>query len=355
MLKPKNADSFQQQQTTIAALEREIETCKSSLNDCGGYSGAKCTAPGKDAFNNDSKGELDCCDGQIAMWQPCRDRSASCKYCPPSRGPPGPELLCVHEPVDNESWWTHGNNYNSCDGTDGIGTYKNLGFTKCVGDETSISLNMAKLKKEDKDNNCFVHDTKQRMFFKMQDINEISFDAEWDQCDDVWAAPIWLNPSTWKKPQGQSGEIDFVETCRSANYGIKTAIQCGEHWNNPNPTSTCLEPFWGNGRSSYGGKHFIGKIDHNSGDWTMHKCDNLNETNVANCQLISRYPQYLSMTTGTKEQQDFHLVSDVWGHQGKPGDDGKPDGGFASCGNDYKPDTKCSYTVANIKIDYKNK
>ena len=300
-------------------------------------SSTTCTSPGADAYRTGVK--LDCCDGQNAMLQPCGpDRpSESCFYCPPSRSPRGPDL-CPNGriPMDGKSIWTHQGGANSCNGS-----YNDEGFSQCQGDPTSITLDMSHVHKKD---NCFAYNTSQKLPFKPSQIRELSFDAQWDQCGDIWAAPIWLTPSSWEINQGQSGEIDFIETCRSNdNYGIKTAIMCGQHLERDNK---CYEPNWGNGQSSDGAKHFIGQIDHNSGDWTMHKCDNLNETNVANCQLISRYPRFLFTNNGSKKNMDFHFVSDLWGGDG--GDDG-----FAACGNHNKPDTTCKYTVANIKIVHK--
>lgn len=299
--------------------------------------GTTCTSPGADAYQTGAK--LDCCDGQNPMLQPCRDRSDSCFYCPPSRSPPGPDL-CPNGrvPMDGKSIWKHQVGANSC-----VGSYNDEGFSQCQGDPTSITLDLSKVRQKD---NCFAYNTSEKLPFKPSQIREISFDAQWDKCGDVWAAPIWLCPSSWQINQGQSGEIDFIETCRSNdNYGIKTAIICDQHLERD---SKCYEPNWGNGQSSNGAKHFIGKIDHNSGDWTMHKCDNLNETNVANCQLISHYPRYLFTNNGSKKNMDFHLVSDIWGRAGNPGD-----GGFGACGNPNKPDSTCKYTVANIKIVHK--
>merc|ERR1711935_917182 len=148
------------------------------------------------------------------------------------------------------------------------------------------------------------------------EIRELSFDAQWENCGDVWVAPIWLCPSDWKPLQGMSGEIDFIETCKiNDNYSIKTSIMCKQQ----EPIEDkCYEPNWGNGQSSNGVFHFIGQFDHNSGDWTMYKCDNLKETNVDNCLLISLYPKYLSKNTGSKENQDFFFVSDLWGGESPP-------------------------------------
>ena len=298
--------------------------------------GTTCTSPGADAYRTGVK--LDCCDGQNAMLQPCGpDRpSESCFYCPPSRSPRGPDLCTTRVPMDGNSIWKHQGGANSCNGS-----YNDEGFSQCKGDPTSISLDMSHVRQKD---NCFAYNTSEKLPFKPSQIREISFDAQWDQCGDVWTAPIWLCPSSWEINQGQSGEIDFIETCRSNNnYSIATAVICDQHLEKDNK---CYEPNWGHGGSSNGAKHFIGKIDHNSGDWTMHKCDNLNETNVANCQLISRYPRYLFTNNGSKKNMDFHFVSDLWG-----GDGG--DGGFANCGNYQKTETNCKYTVANIKVVHK--
>lgn len=54
---------------------------------------------------------------------------------------------------------------------------------------------------------------------KKEDIQAIQFRASSSGCYDpqgkrsVWACPLWLNPGNWQKPQGESGEIDFLERC----------------------------------------------------------------------------------------------------------------------------------------------
>ena len=79
------------QNTVIVALEKEIETLKSSLNDGGGDDsyGSKppptpaplgaCTAAGDDAMRTNNW--LDCCDGRKTELKPCRTND-DCYICP---------------------------------------------------------------------------------------------------------------------------------------------------------------------------------------------------------------------------------------------------------------------------------
>ena len=387
MLKSKSANSCQQQHTAIAGLEsditelkKEIETCKSSPND-GGDNGevvggqpqqdcplspnVSCNDSGRDIVDAPGNTAKDCCKGcnEIPGCTAFTHDQGTCRFkftCKSNTTStavsgviPRGQDLCLNgrEPVDKEkSWWKHLGIHPSCGGD-----FTDVGFSQCTDDPTSISFNMAEVsKKGHRKDACFAYHTEQRKFFQPKDISEITFDAQWDQCGDVWTAPIWLKPAQWRISQGLSGEIDFIETCHAnkvihSRYGVKTAIICEDHITQSlemRKPPFCREPVWGHGHTSNGAKHFRGKF-HNNGDWTMHKCDNLKETNVKNCQLISRYPKYLQTNNGSINNMNFHFVSDLWGHEPKPG---STDRGFEGCGNKHKPDTNCSYTVANIRV-----
>jgi len=208
--------------------------------------------------------------------------------------------------------------------------FKSEGFGQCAGDPTSITLNMGVVAEKQ---GCYAYTTEDKKEWTMNEVSEISFDAEWEDCEGVWTAPLWLTPKTWVAPQGLSGEIDLIETCKShAQETVGTSIICTDH-----PDPQCLDSQWGEAASSNGPQRFRGKID-GEGTWTMDKCS----LDGTKCELVSRYPRYLTTATGPEKDMKFHFVSDLW-------NGGAGDSGWAACGTLNK-NTKCRYTIANIKV-----
>jgi len=234
--------------------------------------------------------------------------------------------LCKNGEVamnSESSIWRKLNSHPSCKGE-----YKSEGFSQCKGDHTSIKLDMSKVSNKQA---CFAYSTEGPLNWDMKPGTTITFDAEWEGCDKVWTAPLWLMPSEWHKPQGLTGEIDLLETCKGhGDETFTTSIICNDH-----PNSQCYEPHWG---STLGGSgHFQGKIDA-AGTWTMKKCD----LGGSNCELISRYPNYLSLNHGSQRNLKFHFKSDLY-------NGGSGDGGWTACGT-LNMNTNCKYTIANIKV-----
>jgi hypothetical protein len=157
----------------------------------------------------------------------------------------------------------------------------------------------------------------------------MEFDVTWNDCQDIWMAPLWLYSDPWRGPQGLSGEIDLLETCRGQNPKITTSIICRDH-----PHAQCYEPKWGDANGGKG--HFVGKIA-SDGTWTM----------TRDGKLVSRYPQYINKIHSYKNGRNdpFHFVTDIW--NGGAGDDG-----WKYCGM-LNHKTQCRYTVKNIKLTLK--
>jgi len=200
----------------------------------------------------------------------------------------------------------------------------------CAGDRTSITLDMSEVNGKQ---GCWAYSSGGSLEWEMHANMQIDFDAEWQDCTTVWFAPLWLTPQTWIAPQGLSGEIDLIESCR-AHHGdtVGTSIRCDQH-----PDSQCLEPQWGQAQSSDGPVHFTANIDE-GGTWTMKKC-NFDRTN---CQLVSRYPKYLETTKGSQQHMKYNFMSDLY-------NGGAGDGGWGACGT-LNLNSQCKYKIANIQV-----
>ena len=256
-----------------------------------------------------------------------------CKVSRPSPSPaPAPSPSICQSPVGMgsmpDSIWKQLPAHPSC--VYAGHPFKSEGFGQCAGDPTSITLNMGVVAEKQ---GCYAYTTEDKKEWTMNEVSEISFDAEWEDCEGVWTAPLWLTPKTWVAPQGLSGEIDLIETCKShAQETVGTSIICTDH-----PDPQCLDSQWGEAASSNGPQRFRGKID-GEGTWTMDKCS----LDGTKCELVSRYPRYLTTATGPEKDMKFHFVSDLW-------NGGAGDSGWAACGTLNK-NTKCRYTIANIKV-----
>lgn len=204
----------------------------------------------------------------------------------------------------------------------------------CEGDSTSISLDMSTVLGSKQ--GCYAYTTRLKKTFNTHKVKNIEFDAEWQDCQDVWFAPLWITPFLWVAPQGKSGEIDLIESCRNhRGNALTTSIICSQH---PNPL--CFEPQWGNAASSGGPLHFIATID-DTGTFSMTKYAHPYK-NGSRGELVSRYPLYLETNLGSVTNQQFHFVSDLW-------NGGSGNGGWGACGT-MNWHTQCKYTIANIKI-----
>jgi len=168
--------------------------------------------------------------------------------------------------------------------------------------------------------------------WNIKDLKTIEWDAAWEECDDIWIAPLWMTPGHWKAPQGTSGEIDFMESCKChwPRNHFGTSIICHDH-----PHPDCYEKLWDPKKSSNGVQHFTGKI-HSQGTWTLHKTTE----SKTSPQLISRYPQYTEKITSL---HDFSLMSDIF-------NGGAGDGGWHGCGQ-LNHGTKCRFGIANITVN----
>lgn len=211
------------------------------------------------------------------------------------------------------------------------------GFKKCIRangevDETSIMLDMSEV--QDK-TGCFVAQSSE-CGTDMTLVSKIEFDVDFEQCQDVWSAPLWISPYDWKMPGGTSGEIDFAEMCPvgsvATNFGA--GGQPGEEQEKWRGAS---------GASPNGPKHFILTLD-GAGNLKTKICALGGPHGGGNCVDGAHYDVFLSKITS---KIDHHFNTDIWnGHGG--------DGGWTGCQARNNPNTNCRYAVMNIQVETKS-
>jgi len=203
---------------------------------------------------------------------------------------------------------------------------------KCVKsdgqvDETSIFFDMSSLASR---GGCFVWEASS-CGTDMTKVSNIEFDFDFSGCQDVWAAPLWITPETWKSPGSTSGEIDFVEMCpvgnAATNFGAAGGV--GE-----------TQMAWGSGSSSGGAKHFVLSID--AGGNLKTKICNLD--GATGCFDGASYSNFLNVITS---KNNHHFVTDVWNGNGG-------DAGWSGCHAYHNDATQCKYAIMNLRVYTKN-
>jgi len=254
-------------------------------------------------------------------------------------GKPSPSDLSICKKttaMTASSVWQVGSSAHSCKSNDGI---RGDGAFSCVRengevDLTSIQVDMRKVHKK---TGCFEWVTK-HCEMPMRKVRSIDFDVEWESCDALWVAPIWMFSDPWVPPQGTSGEVDFVEACPTDT--ISTNLGC---YSTDRSKCKDAEP-WARASSSNGPKHVTMTIN-DVGDLEVQVC-NLDRTG---CQRVASYTDYLNSVYPTSHGRDnvFRFISDIWNDRG-----GDP--GWAGCKAVKNPRTECRYAVTNIKVSSKS-
>eukprot|EP00928_Gymnodinium_smaydae_P043942 TRINITY_DN29351_c0_g1_i2.p1 TRINITY_DN29351_c0_g1~~TRINITY_DN29351_c0_g1_i2.p1 ORF type:complete len:388 (+),score=25.36 TRINITY_DN29351_c0_g1_i2:51-1214(+) len=232
--------------------------------------------------------------------------------------------------ADSPLWYNMYDKYNqpSCTGVN-----KDSGIFMCDGDNTSISMDLSAA--YDGAEGCRLFQS--RCPIPLRKGTKLSFTAEWENCHDVWMAPLWISPqpTDWGPKQGWSGEIDFIETCRSNAGGgqVKCSIMCNEI-GQVQDASGCLEKNYHSSSSSYGQQYFEGHVDE-GGNWIM----------TVGGERVSFNPGYIQRVTdhsynGSRTLDLLRLHSDIYNGDG--GNDG-----WTWCGR-KSPQSTCKFTVRNI-------
>jgi hypothetical protein len=168
-----------------------------------------------------------------------------------------------------------------------------------------------------------------------KEMKRLEFEVAWSDCDNLWFAPLWFTPIPWIEPQGLTGEVDLLETCKAHPGAITTSIMCDQH--NPRHPDCYGNDAWGH--AGKGGKgHFITEID-DDGTLTLKKDGN----------LIMKYPNYLhrirpydAAHAHRFTDKPFRFLSDIY-------NGGNGDPGWQHCGT-LNHNTECKFTVKSIKM-----
>lgn len=189
-------------------------------------------------------------------------------------------------------------------------------------DETSLFLDLRSMSSR---GGCFVWEA-YGCGTDMTRVSQIEFDFDFAQCNDVWAAPLWITPQNWMNPGGTSGEIDFLEMCPvgsvATNFGA--GGQAGE-----------TQMKWGSGSGAGGPKHFTLTFDAH-GNLKTRICN----LDGSSCFDGAHYEGFINRITS---KNDHHFVSDVWNGYGG-------DSGWRGCGARHSPGTECHYAIMNLRV-----
>ena len=115
----------------------------------------------------------------------------------------------VCKPTSNSSQWAFTVDQDSsfsCSSSAGKTNDLDTSPTSCDGDPASVRIEMTKGKAE-----CLVAKS-QQCKIPMHDFVSLDYDFFINQCNGIWAAPLWMTPDKWQWGPG-SGEIDSEEFC----------------------------------------------------------------------------------------------------------------------------------------------
>lgn len=160
--------------------------------------------------------------------------------------------------------------------------------------------------------------------YKKESIQNLQFRASTSGCFDqqggqtVWAAPLWLAPEYWVKPQGTTGEIDLLERCGNAS-GSGFAFNFGAPAAPDQQTGYAIPEDISNTNTYY--VVFKTPAFDNGEDYVeMYKCpehsdpmhDGLPQT--PGCQSVGKYEGYRTWTEKPNNEaaHTFRFVTDIW-------------------------------------------
>jgi len=160
---------------------------------------------------------------------------------------------------------------------------------------------------------------------------------------------VWANPSEWKDPQWQTGEIDFVETppCpgKLDQTTVGTSFNCAYSSSPPPADAQCADTTtglsFGDGSSSNGPKRFLLALT--DGILETQICD-LVSGEASQCRESAHFENFLADTVAGQKNLDMTFMTDVWNGLTSDQDcSGEP--------THFNPNTQCKYTVWNMKVE----
>ncbi len=170
---------------------------------------------------------------------------------------------------------------------------------------------------------CFAYQSECR--FDVEALDTLEFDVAVENCESVWAAPLWLEPEV-RRGGALSGEIDLVENCPA-----------GAFWANFAGKAPFLHQGQLRGFRGAEPKHIKMKYRRDLDTMIVFEGTGVDE------RLVSWYLGYAAHTN--RDKGLFRLTSDIW--TGYGGDDG-----FNYCTGARGPDphSGCRYAVGNVRL-----
>ena len=179
--------------------------------------------------------------------------------------------------------------------------------------------------------------------FKQKDLRALQASLQSSGCNGLWAAPLWIAPESWTKPQHATGEIDIFERgCSTADgyllsFGESSSYIVPEAWgeNGKAEATTNLTAYMTFDPSKKAIDIFTCPFDSNPIEVGPQK---------AGCTKTRTYQNYyddIAKQTNNGEEY-MRLVSDVWNACDT-----------LNCGR--KPNltsSNCNFRVTNIKMQF---
>lgn len=253
---------------------------------------------------------------------------------------PFSELDCASTATPDENWifetWPASQPCYSCTTSSVPGMNVRSDHARmCVSasgepDYTSIYVDMQPLQNK---TGCFASVSGSCTMDLMR-VSSITFDVDVKNCEDLWAAPLWLAPDPWVGPADISGEIDFCEFCPTGT--IATNFGAGGARNEK-------EQSWGSVILSEP-KHFVMTLlkASSGGDLGTKVCK-LDATSCFNGGYYADFLNTVNSARGKDATTPYAFISDVWNGLGG-------DGGWGACKAQNNQNTNCQYAVRNIRV-----
>jgi hypothetical protein len=238
--------------------------------------------------------------------------------------------MCTLQPLDGSSIWAPrlGTHPSCTSPAFDLAAAAKIG-RRCAEDPTSLDLDLSRLASDGGGSSTGCPHFESVCHFDVARVGSISFDVEMRQCGDVWACPLWMSPRSWRPPQHASGEIDFVENCKgSLNLSFGEAPPYFAQW--PGRSAAAL------------GRQHVRLDFEPDGSVLPTMTDAATGQSVTGLHLTGGQ-SYRAQTSQNWKDNPFSLISDIW--NGVSGD-----AGYAACQGRTAPQSRCGYTVSNVKI-----